>query len=155
MGVIMEEIVKDMCKYILNNLYNDINMEILEKKFYYNKYYLIRIFKLYTGFTIKEFINTVKILKSINPLVYTNDTILKIALTNGFNSQEYYSEKFQNVIGISPLKFRKEFQEIDSINDISELKSKKQYLSYLQEYQSNLENIYNKQNKNNKVKKLV
>ena len=129
----MEIIVKDLCDYIIDNIYNEITLEKLEKEFYYSKYYLVRIFKFYTGYTIKEFINTVKVLKSINPLIYTNDTILKIALTHGFNSQEYYSEKFQEVIGVSPIRFRKEYSEIDETEDIKELKAKKEYLLYLEE----------------------
>lgn len=150
----MTEVVKGLCNYIIKNINNEITMDMIEKEFYYNKFYLIRIFKSYTGYTIKEFINTVKILKTINPLVYTDDTILKIALNNGFNSQEYYSEKFRDVIGISPLNFRKEFQNIDKLNDVNALKSRKQYLLYLKQYEQILLNNYDSLQEQNKVKKL-
>ena len=155
MGLIVENIVRELCKFIIDNLYDDITMEKLEKEFYYSKFYLIRIFKTYTGYTIREFANTVKVLKTINPLVFTNDTILKIALNNGFNSQEYYSEKFQDVIGVSPMKFRKEYCEIDSLNDINELELRKQYLTYLNQYQYQLLNIANTLEKVDKVKRLT
>lgn len=151
----MEDIVREVCKFIIDNLYDEITMEKLEKEFYYSKYYLIRVFKVYTGFTIREFINNVKVLKTINPLLYTDDTILKIALTHGFNSQEYYSEKFQEIIGTSPLKFRKEFREIDSVNDITDLELKKQYLMYLQQYQFQLLSICDSVEKVSKVKKIT
>ena len=154
MGETVEDIVKGLCKYILDNLYEDINMETLEKEFFYSKYYLIRVFKAYTGYTIKEFINTVKVLKSINPLVFTDDTILKIALTNGFNSQEYYSEKFFEILGLSPLKFRKEFQGIDSITNIEELELKKQYLLYLRQFQLQLVGMVSTLEKIGKVKDI-
>lgn len=153
--VVKEDVIKNLCKFILDNLYNDINMERLENEFYYNRFYLIRIFKQYTGYTIKEYINTVKILETINPLVSTNDTILKIALTNGFNSQEYYSEKFQQIIGTSPLRFRKEFKEIDSSVDIKTLKSKKQYLLYLKQHYEQLTSIPYELEKKEKVKRLA
>ncbi len=150
----MKDVIDDICKYILDNLYDEITLEQMEKEFFYSKYHIIRIFKQYTGFTIKEYINNAKILKTIDPLLFTNDTILKIALNHGFNSQEYYSEKFQNVIGIPPLKFRKEFSEIDS-NDKHILKMKKEYLDYLTQYQERLLNISDNPNKgNNKIKRL-
>ena len=151
----MDNIVKGLCEYILSNLYEDITMEKLEKEFYYNKYYLIRLFKSYTGYTIKEFINTAKILKSVDPLLFTDDSILKIALNNGFNSQEYYSEKFQDVLGMAPLRFRKSFQNIDKLSDINELKSRKQYLMYLNQFKNELLNIHNTLEMPNKIKKLV
>ena len=115
---------------------------------------MIRIFKNYTGYTIKEFINNVKILKTIDPLVFTDDTILKIALNNGFNSQEYYSEKFKDIIGVSPLKFRKEFNNINEIKDINELKEKRDYLLYLKQYEQQLLAIDDDSYYSNNVKKL-
>ena len=153
----MENIIKEICKFIISNLNDDFSMEQLEKEFYYNKFYLIRLFKAYTGYTIREFANTVKVLKSINPLLFTDDTILKIALNNGFNSQEYYSEKFQDVIGISPMKFRKEYREIDMLNDKKELELKKAYLLHLENCKNQLLGVVNLTDKienYEKVKKL-
>ena len=134
----MEKIVMEICKYILNNINNEITIDEIEEVFCYNKFYLIRAFKMYTGYTIKEFINSVKILKTIDPLLFTNDTILKIALNNGFNSQEYYSEKFKNIIGISPLQFRKEYSDIENIKNLNELNVKKEYILSLKQWKNNL-----------------
>ena len=108
---------------------------------------------MYTGYTIKEFINNVKVLKTIDPLLYTDDTILKIALTNGFNSLEYYSEKFKDVIGTSPLKFRKEYS-IENIDDINELKVKKDYLIKLKIWENELINMPNTLHVKSKKKEL-
>ena len=150
----MKDVINEICKYILENLYDNITLEQMEKEFYYSKYHIIRLFKQYTGFTIKEFTNNVKVLKTINPLLFTNDTILKIALTHGFNSQEYYSEKFQGVIGIPPLKFRKEFKDLDNIENKKILKLKREYLNYLEQYQERLLNVQeNKYEDINKIKR--
>ena len=61
----MEQVVMEMCRYILNNLDNEITIDKMEEVFCYNKFYLIRVFKMYTGYTIKEFMNNVKVLKTI------------------------------------------------------------------------------------------
>lgn len=137
----MDTIVIKICVYILNNIEREITMDELETVFFYNKYYLIRVFKAYTGYTIKTFINNVKVLRTIDPLLFTNDTILKIALNNGFNSQEYFSEKFRDVIGISPFQFRKEYSNINEINNVSELKRKREYLLNLKQWQETLVNM--------------
>lgn len=150
----MEMVVKNICIYILNNINNEISINELEEVFCYNKFYLIRIFKSYTGYTIKEFINYVRVLKTVNPLIFTDDTILKIALNNGFNSQEYYSEKFKEVIGIAPLRFRKEFNSIDEISDKEELRRKRDYLIYLSQYEKELVEFSRCVNKSSSVKKL-
>lgn len=151
----MESIIQEICKYILNNLYDDITITQLENEFNYNKHYIIRMFKYYTGYTIKEFTNTVKVLKTIDPLLFTNDTILKIALNHGFNSQEYYSEMFNTIIGISPLKFRKEYSRIDEIKDINELKNKKQYILFLNQYKNRLLSNSSKVEKKDKSEKVL
>ena len=134
----MEEIIRDICRYIIENINEEIAIEQLEENFYYNRFYIIRAFKKTTGYTIKEFTNKVKVLKTVDPLLFTDDTILKIALNNGFNSQEYYSETFKNVIGISPINFRKEYTNIDKIEDINELKEKRKYLEEVREYKQYL-----------------
>ena len=154
----MESIIQDICKFILNNLYDDITITKLEKEFNYNKHYIIRMFKLYTGYTIKEFTNTAKVLKTIDPLLFTKDKILKIALNHGFNSQEYYCETFNTIIGISPLKFRKEYNKIDKTNNINELKAKKEYLLKLYKYKNlllnNSTNIDKKENQKIMIKSI-
>ncbi len=100
-------IVREICNYLIANINDDISADDIATEFHYNKFYLMRKFKEHTGFTLNEFINECRIYNSTNPLIFTDDTILKIALNNGFNSLEYYSEKFKEVIGTSPLRFRK------------------------------------------------
>ena len=150
----MEDVVKEICKFLIDNLNDDFTMEQLEKEFYYSKYHIIRLFKEYTGYTIREFVNTIKVLKTTDPLIFTNDTILKIALTNGFNSQEYYSEKFQDVIGIPPIKFRKEYQEIDLISDKEKLELRKEYLIYLNSLKLQLLGLSDNLEKTKKIEKI-
>lgn len=138
-------IVSEICNYLVANITDDINIDDIAAKFHYNKFYLMRKFKEYTGFTINEFINECRIYNSTNPLIFTDDTILKIALNNGFNSLEYYSEKFKDVIGMSPLKFRKIYTGLlyiaETTKNPEELKEVKDNLEILEEYQAFLHNM--------------
>lgn len=139
----MGEIIKEICIYIINNTNSNVSLEDLENKFHYNKYYLVKAFKKYTGLTIMDFNNQVKVYKSIDPLLFTNDTILKIALNYGFNSQEYYSEKFKDTIGTSPQNFRNMYKEeqvrTERQEELGKLKAYKEYLLNINNSEEKLE----------------
>ena len=139
--------VREICGYLCANINEDITIDDLASTFHYNKFYLIKKFKEYTGFTINEYINECRVYNSTDPLIYTDDTILKIALNNGFKSQEYYSEKFKDIIGASPLKFRNAFSKLiyliektDDIKDLNYLKASLEELNSYQDYLNSLGN---------------
>ena len=56
--------------------------------------------------TLNWHINHIRIYNSL--LEFNNNSyILNIALRNGFNSLEYFSETFKNIIGVSPSVYKK------------------------------------------------
>lgn len=103
-----EGIVLNIIDYLDNNLTEEITIDSIVGKFHFNRFYLMKMFKKVTGLTIFEYVNQKKITDSLDDIVNTDDRILKIALKHGFNSQEYYSETFTKVLGISPSEFRKQ-----------------------------------------------
>ena len=143
-------IIREICNYLCININDDITIDDLADIFHYNKFYLIKKFKEYTGFTINEYINECRVYNSTNPLMYTDDTILKIALNNGFKSQEYYSEKFKDIIGSAPLKFRNTFSKlfdlIEKTDDKEELNYLKATLEELNNYQDYLNSLGSSRN---------
>ena len=137
-----ENVIRDICDYILDNINDEVTLSLIANKFNYDRCHLVRKFKEYTGFTITEFINECRVYNTIDPLVFTDNTILKIAKDHGFNSQEYYSERFKDVFATSPLKFRKMFSilasKAEKIEDIEELKIIKGEFEKLKQYQEYL-----------------
>ena len=101
------ELIIDILKYIDNNINKKITMEELSKQFYFNKDYIMRLFKKELNLTIMDYINKKRIYNSLKELRTTNNSILKIALNNGFQSQQYYSEMFTKIIGTSPNTYKK------------------------------------------------
>lgn len=102
-----ESIVLNIIDYLDDNLAEEITIDGIAGKFHFNRFYLMKMFKKVTGITILEYVNRKKIKSSLDAIVNSDDKILKIALNHGFNSQEYYSEMFTKVLGISPSEFRK------------------------------------------------
>ena len=99
-------LVCDILEYINKNLNDEITIDDLANRFYFDKTYIMKRFKKEIGKSIHEYINIIRILNSLDYYKYDN-YILNIALKNGFNGIEYYSEIFKKVIGVNPLRYRK------------------------------------------------
>ena len=68
---------------------------------------LSRIFKKHTGYTIVEYISSVKINMAKEAFLYTDKTIAEIARETGFSSISHFNRTFKRFIGTSPREFRK------------------------------------------------
>lgn len=102
----MNKLVLDVLEFIENNLYEEINIDMLSHSFNYDKFYIMKSFKRELGISIVTYINYLKVLRSLS-YFNSDDSILKIALCNGFNSLEYYSEIFKTFLGVSPYTYKK------------------------------------------------
>ena len=107
------ELVVKILNYIDDNLYKRITMDEISSIFYFNKDYLMRIFKKELDITIMDYINKRRIYNSLELLKNTDDLVIKVALNSGYSSLEYYSETFTKVLGVSPLTYRK-FTRVNS-----------------------------------------
>lgn len=107
------ELVVKILNYIDDNLYKRITMDEISSIFYFNKDYLMRIFKKELDITIMDYINKRRIYNSLDLLKNSDDLIIKIALNSGYSSLEYYSETFTKILGVSPLIYRK-FTRVNS-----------------------------------------
>lgn len=89
------------------NVGDFISLEALAAQVGISKFYLIRLFKEQTGFTPKEYANTLNLKKACKLLKETNLSILEISQTLGFCNQYHFSKNFKLFSGYSPTKFRK------------------------------------------------
>lgn len=100
------ELVCNILNYLDNNLYSDINIDLISSIFCYDKFYIMKKFKKEIGISIFNYINSMKVHNSLK--YYKDDNnIMKIAFDSGFNSLEYYSEIFKKIIGVSPNDYKK------------------------------------------------
>ena len=100
-------LVCDILIYINNNTENEISVQEIADKYYFNRYYIMKLFKRELGITINEYINKKRVYNSLLEIKNSNDSFLNIALNNGFNSLEYFSETFKNIMGVSPRIYKK------------------------------------------------
>ena len=96
------ELVCSILDYIDINVNRKISIEDIALKFFYNRYYIMKLFKKEIGISINNYINSIRIKNSLVEFKNNNYSITRIAINNGFCSLEYYSETFNKIIGVSP-----------------------------------------------------
>ena len=126
------KLICDILNYIDINLNRKINIDELEKHFYYNKYYIMKLFKKEIGVTIFDYINILRINNSINEIKNTSNSFTLISINNGFYSLEYFSETFKKVTGVNPRTFKKFWTYHSNIKEKDEIIIRNT-LVYLQE----------------------
>ena len=100
------ELVCNILDYVNNNINKEITIDELSDIFFFNKTYIMKRFKKEIGISIHSYINHIRIYNSL--LDFNNNSyILSIAIKNGFNSLEYFSETFKNIMGVSPRIYKK------------------------------------------------
>ena len=112
------ELVSYIIDYLNNNLNRFVSIDELSFYFGYEKSYIMKTFKKHIGITIKAYQNDRRILNSIKG-IYNGDSLLKVALDNGFNSLEYYSEIFTKVVGVNPSVYKKFLRNNCSMEDLT------------------------------------
>ena len=108
-------LICNILKYIDDNINYKITIEDLENKFFYNRYYIMKLFKKEMKITIIDYINSLRIYNCILQIRDTSSNLLYIAYKNGFYSIEYFSETFKNIIGVNPQTAKNYFRHKKSI----------------------------------------
>ena len=119
------ELVCSLLEFIDNNINRKISIEELSSRFYYNRYYIMKLFKRELGISIANYVNYIRIRNSVLEINNYNYSMTRIALNNGFYSLEYFSETFHKVMGVSPriysdyckYRFRVDEKNLDIIRD--------------------------------------
>jgi two-component system response regulator YesN len=95
--------------YIDKNYAETLNLTELGNYFHYNPSYLSNYFSVNykQGFT--EYLNQVRIEKSIELLENGTKSIAEISVLVGYSDHSYFSRVFKNLIGKSPSNYRKQY----------------------------------------------
>lgn len=99
--------MQEAATYIKDHCSEPITLEELAKKYSFTKEYFSTIFKETTGYGVNEYLNQMRIAKSISLLTTTSLSIIEISLQCGYNDSNYFSAVFKKIIGMPPQTFRK------------------------------------------------
>ncbi len=98
--------VDEVAHYIVEHCTERITLEDLASHFFINKFYLSRIFKEVTSFTINDYLNVNRIKKAHRLLLKTDDSITSIAEQLGYENITYFERVFKKYRNMTPLKYR-------------------------------------------------
>lgn len=107
--------VKKIYLYIKHHLNQKITLDEIAKEVGYHKSYIASQFKKYTGKTIVQAVNELRISKSLRLLRDTGYSVTEIARQVGFPSYAQMAHEFNKTLQLSPSSCRKIFQndEVD------------------------------------------
>lgn len=102
------EIISNILDYIETHLYDVLNLDKISNQFGYSKYHLHRMFTSVSGFTMHTYIMRRRINEAAYALVYSDESIMDIALQAGYQTQRSFHHAFKKLYAKSPHSFRKD-----------------------------------------------
>lgn len=99
--------VKDIIGFIDSSYMNDIRLDLLSDKFFLSKFYISRIFKEITGFSVMEYVLHRRVIEARKMLEDPKKRIAEICYECGFDSIQHFYLVFKKITGTTPYKYRK------------------------------------------------
>lgn len=96
--------VKPILGYINENIYRKLSLDDISGRFYINKYYLCKVFKETTGFTVNEYITYRRIILA-SELLRKNIPVSQAAEMTGFQNDSHFITTFKRFVGITPKQY--------------------------------------------------
>ena len=101
------EKVSEIIGYIDANFKEALTIPMISGRFFISPYYLSRIFKETTGFTLIEYINIARVKEAQKLLAGSDMKVIQVSERSGFGSVAQFNRIFKAVTGCSPLNYRK------------------------------------------------
>lgn len=98
--------LREIKNYLDDHLNEAISLDLIEQRFYVNKYVFCRQFKKYTGQTFGNYIKSQRLYKAKDMLENSHTKIYEIAQLLGFKDESYFSAVFKKHFHLSPSEYR-------------------------------------------------
>lgn len=108
-----EKVFKLLLSYIHENYAKKIMIDDLVNYAHINKNLCNDVFNYFTNETPIQYINKYRLIKAKELIINTTLPITEICETVGFGDSSYFIKKFKSYYNLSPLQYRKKFQNID------------------------------------------
>ena len=104
--------IQEALDYIEMNLHEELNLDQISKVVGFSKFYFDKIFKKEVGISLYEYIRKRRLTRAASVLLNTNASILDIALTYRFESQESFTRAFKSVYQLPPGRYRMAIKDL-------------------------------------------
>lgn len=99
--------ISEICKYIRDNLGEELYLEDLANPFGYSKYRFSRKFPQQTGYSFKQCIEALKIEQCIGSILDVNNNITRVFIDSKHESNGTFSNPFKKLTGLTPRLYKK------------------------------------------------
>jgi AraC-like DNA-binding protein len=103
--------IEKIKKYIDDNLYEELELEKLAQEAGYSKYHLERLFTKTYNSTLSKYIREERLKDAAARLIFTNTSILEIALEARYESQQAFTLAFKRLYQVPPGIYRSKVKQ--------------------------------------------
>jgi len=101
------KIVMEAINFIEQHLTEKLDLDIIASAVHYSKYHLHRMFTNTVGLTVHDYIQRRQLTEAAKLLVFSEKSIMDIALEAGYESQQAFTDVFKTMYKQSPNQFRR------------------------------------------------
>lgn len=99
--------MSDMLLWISKNYAEKITLDDMSRRFGFSKQHIIRLFKAHCNQSVIQYVNSFRLLKSLDLLRNTDIPVGDIARSLGFSSAYYFNRIYKRTYGVTPSEYRK------------------------------------------------
>lgn len=106
-----EQLVQDTCRFIDANLTQDLRLDFIARTMGTNRDSLNKSFRNTLNQSVHNWIQEQRLIKAASLLTNDCSNIQMISTRVGFKNSNYFSTRFKNHYGVSPLQYRNKFHK--------------------------------------------
>lgn len=126
--------ISEIFAYIRNNYQQNISLEDIADHLYLSTTYVSKYIKRKCGINFTALVNSVRLSHAMEDMLYSEQSIMKIALDNGFSSVAAFNKLFKDTYELTPSEFRRQHKSKVEKQKEDHLKSKALVLEKVEQY---------------------
>lgn len=108
---ISDERMNEILNYIMAHYQEQVTLQELADKLYLSNAYLSKYIKRNFGLSFLKLVNNIRMEHAMGELIYSDKSIIKIAMDNGFSNLAGFNRTFKELYNQTPAEYREEMQQ--------------------------------------------
>lgn len=104
--------IRRIQNYIQVNYQTQLSLSDLAQKLFLSNAYLSKYIKKHFGLTFMEYLNNVRLFHAVDELLYTDKSLTRIAMDNGFPTSAAFTKVFRAHYAKAPNEYRKKIKKV-------------------------------------------
>lgn len=109
--------ISEIAGYINIHFADEITLDNLSSKFHMSTHYISRIFKKFTGISMIDYLNNIRIKEAQKLIMAETMSMQQICEAVGYNNYTHFGRVFKEISGMTPLKYKNENKQGERRND--------------------------------------